>query len=272
MIINKLKCKKTSIDSCPDKILKILCPILAPVIVDIINSSFSSGVFPRIFKQAYITPVFKSGNPLLITNYRPISVMSTLSKIFESCILSRMKYFFTKNSILAPCQFGFQEGRSTEDALRELTEHIYDKLNKKLISIPVFIDFKRAFDTVDHTILLRKLEAYGVRGLPLKLLTSYLSNRSHCVKLKDEISPPVNQSIGLPQGSLLGPALFLIFINDIPRVSDRMFPILFADDTTLCFSGHDLSELVHCCNGELVKFFSWTVSNRLTVISKKLII
>ena len=142
-----------------------------------INQSFSSGNFPNPLKIATTIPIFKKGNRQVISNYRPISILPFLSKIFERCLYSRLFNFFFNCNLISPYQFGFLKNTSTQDAILNLIENIYSSLNDKLHSINIFIDFSKAFDTLNHLILLRKLDRYGVRGLPLRLIRSYLNNR-----------------------------------------------------------------------------------------------
>ena len=146
---------------------------------------------------------------------------------------------------------------------------MYDSLNSKDHTINIFIDYKKAFDTVNHSILIRKLEKYGVRGLPLNLIKNYLCDRYQTVKVNKCFSAPKRVTIGIPQGSILGPLLFLIYINDLPNVSDRFQATLFADDTTLIFKGHDYNILIDLCNTELEKFKQWSESNRLSINPEK---
>ena len=166
-------------------------------------------------------------------------------------------------------QFGFLKGKSTNDALVELTERIYGSLNKNEFNLNLYLDLKKAFDTVSHQILIKKLEYYGVRGLPLSLFESFLSERSQYVKIGKEISSLRQNTIGIPQGSNLGPVLFLIYVNDICGSTATVDPILFADDTTLINSNSDYDALITEMNSDLTSIKKWTLANRLTVNVQK---
>ena len=159
------------------------------------------------------------------------------------------------HNLISPTQFGFMKNRSTEDAILNVTEKIYEALNSKHNCISIFIDFAKAFDSIDHNILIRKLAHYGIRGLALQLIKSYLTNRKQRVRISGTLSSSETISIGVPQGSVLGPLLFLLFINDLPNLSNNYSTTLFADDATFTFSGRNISELVSLCNVELTKFY-----------------
>ena len=268
-IISNLKNTASNLNEIPVKFLKNLSTILSEPISNLVNASFSSGVFPECLKCAKIVPIYKKGDPKDISNYRPISLLPTLSKIFERCISRRLLDFFSKFDIISHRQFGFQKGRSTTDAFLALVEYIYDCLNGKEHCIGIFVDFKKAFDTVNHDILLGKLERYGVRGLPLRLIASYLRDRRHYVAIDGQGSAQRTINIGVPQGSILGPILFLIYINDLTNISTTLWPVLYADDTTLLAKNSDYPDLVQSLNVELPKFYRWTTVNRLSISHDK---
>lgn len=264
-IIGKLKNTKYDINTIPVKLFKKIAPMLSESIVQLINNSFSAGVFPDCLKLARITPVYKSDDRLAMHNYRPISVLPLLSKIFERCVSTRLINFLNKHRLISTCQFGFRQGRCTTDAIEILTEFIYSSLNAKRHTISLFIDFSKAFDTVNHKILLNKLSSHGVRGLPNAWFASYLSNRQHCVKIGHHVSDYKTTNIGVPQGSILGPLLFLCYVNELSNVCPVSTTVLYADDTTFLMSHASNTELVSAINVELQNFANWAAANRLSL-------
>ena len=268
-IISGLKMTKTDKDTVPVELLKLVKNTIAPILSKIINLSFKLGIFPSALKCGIITPILKAGRPTIKENYRPITILLIISKIFERCIYNRSVDFFSKFKILSEHQFGFQKGVSTESAIISLTEYLYEALNNKKYTLSIFIDFRRAFDTVNHAILCKKLEACGIRGSSLRLFENYLKNRTQKVKISDCLSSPRTINVGLPQGSCLGPLLFLIYVNDLPNISNETFSVLYADDTTLSLQNDSLLELITKANAELRTFHDWSTSNRLTINTEK---
>ena len=195
------------------KLMKLVRYFIAEPIFLLINCSFTTGVFPDILKQSCITPVFKSGGRGLMSNYRPISILPILSKIFKKSMYTRILHYASEFSILSPWLFGFWEGMSTCDAIMCYIDYIYKSLNAKHHSLSVFVDLRKAFDTVDHhVLLLLKLEHYDIRCLPLLWFSSYLRDRKQCVKIGGYKSHFLVTNIAVPQGSMLGPLLFLILL------------------------------------------------------------
>ena len=264
-IIENLKNVKSGPNEFPVKLYKHYKSILSVPISILVNKSFSSGSFPVSLKSACVTPVFKSGDKYSVLNYRPISILPFLSKILEKCLVLRILNFANKYKLFSEKQFGFLQKRSTIDAISSLIEHIYTALNERKSTIALFLDLRRAFDTVNHSILLEKLQLYGIRGNVLNLIKSYLTDRTQCVRIGDSLSSYKTMNIGVGQGSIIGPILFLFYINDLPNVSKLLKTVLFADDTTL-FLSHDSSNSVYNdINGELCKFSEWFNANRISV-------
>ena len=264
-VLQNLKNSSVRIDEMPVHLYKRLKNILSEPFATLLNKSIGAGIFPECLKCARVVPVFKKGDPKDVSNYRPISVLPTLSKIFERCISVRITDFLNRFNILFCRQFGFRKGKSTIDAFVSLTEHIYNCLNQKEHCIGIFIDLKKAFDTVNHTILLGKLERYGIRGLPLQWIASYLSDRRQYVTINGQCSAPKNVNVGVPQGSIIGPLLFLLYINDLPNVSSSLWSILYADDTSFLAGNHDFADLIENINSELPKLHEWTLASGLSL-------
>ena len=264
-VIKNLKNTKQDLNTISVATLKDNYDKLAPIFADLINLCFQSGTFPNILKIAIVLPLFKKGDPEVLSNYRPISILPTISKIIEKCIKSRLMRFFLENNLLNEVRFGFQNGLSTQDAIIHLTEKIYSNLNNKLSTIAAYIDFSKCFDTLNRGILIKKLEAYGVRGIPLSLFKSYLKDRYQAVKMNGVVSEYKLINTGVPQGSVLGPILYLIYVNELPKITSLFDPSLFADDTTLIFESSDKNILVNNCNLGLNLFFSWCCANKLSI-------
>jgi len=200
--------------------------------------------------------------------YRPISLLPALGKLLEKIISSRVVNYLEHFNLLSPHQFGFRAKFSTEHAIIDIYEKLLKNLDSGLTSCAIFLDLAKAFDSVSHNILLKKLEKYGIRGNALNLFQSYLDSRSQFVKINNNSSSLIDIEFGVPQGSILGPLLFLIYINDLPNATN-FFIRLFADDTFLCSQNDDIKLLENEANNELQKVFSWLASNKLTLNIKK---
>jgi retron-type reverse transcriptase len=270
LITNKLKTEKSlGPNSVPTFLLKLVPHIISKPLCTVINNSFKSGIFPDIFKVAKVIPIFKKGSLLDFTNYRPISLLSNIGKLFEKAMHIRLYAFLEKFKCFYTHQYGFRANHSTTHALIEMTELIRKAIDDKYFACGVFVDLQKAFDTVDHSILLKKLEYYGIRGVPLKWFISYLNNRTQFVAINDSKSTLVKCSNGVPQGSVLGPLLFLLYINDLHTSIKFATVYHFADDTNLMLINKSLKKINKHINHDLANLVQWLRSNKLFLNSNK---
>jgi len=270
LIIKSLDSKKAvDIYGFPISVIKDLTNVISLPLAHIVNSSLANGIFPDMLKLAKVIPLFKGGDQCSPNNYRPISILPIFDKVIEKLMHSRLISFLNKHNTLNSSQYGFQKKRSTTQAILDMLSHVSNATTDKSPSCCIFLDLAKAFDTVNHNILLHKLNHYGIRGKINDWFRSYLSNRTQSVSVLQYSSPPLEISCGVPQGSILGPLLFIIYINDIQNASKNFKLIQFADDTCLFLSEKNAELLKISANNELVKISDWLVSNALSINLKK---
>ena len=247
------------------RLLKDAGPSMASNLSILFNISLKEGIFPQLLKVSKVIPIYKAESKLLASNYRPISLLPIIGKLFEKIIFSRLTSFIKKYNLLYSRQYGFQNGKSTEHAVIDIQENILNSLENKKIPCCLLLDFAKAFDTVNHSILVQKLNHYGIRGPALQLIESYLTDRQQCVQINNSTSDLDFIRHGVPQGSILGPLFFLLYINDIANSSTVLKFYLFADDTTIFLSHKDPRQLEEILNRELVHVSNWLIANKLSL-------
>ena len=230
-------------DGLSNKIIKTIKNEISKPLTLIINQMITSGIFPDYLKIAKIIPLYKKGDINSITNYRPISLLPTLSKIFERVIFIQLYTYFDDNNLLSEQQYGFRANHSAELAAVKLVDYIKYSIDRKCTPVNIYIDLSKAFDTLNFDILLYKLQYYGIRDIALKLLKSFISNRKQYVKYNVNESGFKEIKTGVPQGSILGPLLFCIYINDLATINNNFKFIMYADDTTIYFNKEDFPKI-----------------------------
>ena len=269
LIINSLKDSASGWDELSAMIIKAAKEHIISPLVFICNLSLKTSCFPDQLKIAKVIPLYKADDPRTFSNYRPVSVLPVISKILERIMYNRLIEYLDKNNILYAKQFGFRKSHSSVMALMLLVDKISRALEEGEFAIGIFIDFSKAFDTINFNILFNKLYHYGIRGSELNWFISYLSNRKQFVNYNGQCSSYGNIVCGVPQGSILGPLLFLIYVNDLAYVSDYLYMIMFADDTNALDSDKNLNALEERCNNEMIKIVDWVNANKLSLNVKK---
>jgi hypothetical protein len=235
--------KSTGIDKIPAKIIRIAAPVITNSLTKIFNMAIISVTVPFEWKIARVTPIFKNGPRNLLNNYRPISILPVVSKLFEKVLCEQLHEYLVTQELLSPRQFAFRKFHSTASALLDSTNEWFINMDRGLFNIAVFLDLQKAFDTINRDILLTKLDLYGLQKPSLNLLGSYLANRTQMCSVNDALSGTKLVTCGIPQSSIIGPLLFLIYINDLPNSLEYSSTRMFADDTTPTVSGKSIQDL-----------------------------
>lgn len=264
-IILQMGNKNGGADGINTQVLKTIINNIIDPMAYIFNMCLHKEIWPDELKSAEIIPIHKAKEKYLSTNYRPISLISNIAKIFEKLLHVRITNFFNKHNLFSNKQFGFRKGLSTKDALYNITNSIYEQLDKSKPIAVTFLDLAKAFDTVNHKILLKKLYRYGIRGSAYELIKSYLSNRKQRVKTNGVHSQYQQVNTGVPQGTILGPLLFIIYINDMLELLPNDIISAFADDTAIIVKGEKWSEVETSMNYYLNKISTWLALNRLSL-------
>ena len=260
--------KATGYDDISSNVIKNIYEEIKIPLMHVFNKSLQQGIFPDKLNIAKLIPVFKSGEESHVNNYRPISILPTFSKLLERIVYNRLYTHLTKNNLLYNKQFGFQPKCSTDQAILHLIDELSDAFDKKQYIIGVFVDLSKAFDTVDHNILLTKIKYYGITNTSHKWLSSYLNNRKQYVSYDKNSTDKRTVLCGVPQGSILGSLLFLLYINDLSKASSILSPIMFADDTNLFYS-HHIKTIFTTVNNELKNIHEWFKANKLSLNNTK---
>ena len=252
----------TGLDGISSPLLKSIAPAVASSLAKVINCSIINSICPAQLKLARVTPIYKQGSKTYLDNYRPISVLSVISKILEKHVCKHFIAFLTNHDLLYKCQSRFRANHSCETILVKITDEWLEAMDKGLFTGIVMIDLRKAFDSVDHKLLLKKLQVYGLNTNSLKWFQSYLSGRYQKVCVDGKLSEPLGIHSGVPQGSILGPALFLLFINDLPLVLKNNIGI-YADNSTLYASAPTLAEVAEKIRPDIDAVSMWAKENKM---------
>lgn len=270
-LLSKLNIAKANgLDNIPARLLKECPDLISESLTQIFNESIKTGIFPTDWKRARVTPLYKnSGERTDPSNYRPISVIPVIAKLIERVVYNQLYKYLIDNKLLSQYQSGFRSLHSTVTALLEATDSWAWNIDQGLVNSVVFLDLKKAFDTVDHDILLSKLHFYGIEDVALQWFESYLKNRSQACSVNGFQSTDLSITCGVPQGTILGPLLFLIYINDLPNCLSHLIPRMYADDTSLTYAGNDIDNINDNVNDDLKRVYAWLAANKLTINMSK---
>ena len=256
--------RATGLDEIPAKYLKDGSSVISKLLTHIINLSITTGSIPDDLKMARIVPLYKKNSQTNVGNYRPISVLSVLSKVFEKVVFMQLSDYLSENRLLYEFQSGFRSSYSTDKCLIHLTDYIKLENDKGNFTGMVLLDLQKAFDTVDHTILLNKLKWLGADDLTVQWFRSYLTGRTQITDIGGTMSEPKGVTCGVPQGSILGPLLFLLYVNDM-AYAVRCKLLLYADDSALIASGKNVADIESTLSSELEYVSNWLIDNKLSL-------
>ena len=269
-LLRKLcKNKATGLDKISVRLIHECADLIADSLCSIFNCSIATGIFPEDWKISKVIPLFKQGDRSDLNNYRPISIIPVIAKVFERVVYDQIFAFLNENKLLSPHQSGFRCLHSTVTALLEATDSWAYDIDRGNINAVVFLDLKKAFDTVDHEILLSKLNKYGIEDMENKWFKSYLNNRNQKCFVNGCLSQNRSLACGNPQGTILGPLLFILYINDLPNCLSYTQPRMYADDTNLSFASDSIDTIEHKMNHDLANIKEWLIANKLTLNKSK---
>ncbi|CAH1230673.1 VKORC1L1 [Branchiostoma lanceolatum] len=262
----KLKTKKsTGLDKIPAKLLKDSAPVIVKPLTHIFNLSMSMGEVPNDWKMARVSPIHKAGKRDNVSNYRPVSVLNVASKVMERIVHNQISHFMDRNGLLTAHQSGFRKHHSTGTAVQKVVEDIKSAFNAHKVTVALFLDLRKAFDTVNHEILLGKLQKMGFDSGTAHWFRSYLTDRFQCVDIQNKLSALSRVTCGVPQGSVLGPLLFCIYTNDLPKVVRKCSIHMYADDTVIYYSASLLNECEDAVSEDMRRAANWFKENRLSL-------
>lgn len=263
---NKYSCGTDGIDVF---VLKDNIDVFAKILLNIFQKSLAYGIFPDYFKIATVVPVYKSGRDDEVCSYRPISVINTIAKVFETCIKNKLMNYFEERNLFSHNQFGFLPGKGTDIAIAKHVDSITCSVNKHKYTLSMYLDFQKAFDFLDINILVNKLKQYGIGGNALLWLESFCRGRKQAVKINNILGDVLELFYGTPQGGVMGPVLFLIYINDLLNLDLHSSVFAYADDTALVCSAFNRESLNKKINNDLNKISNWLINNRLLINAEK---
>ena len=261
--------KAVGMDDIGGKILRAVASGISRSLASLFNASLRCGHLPREWKSAHVTPVYKGGDGQLVGNYRPVSVLPVVVKVFEKIVYRQLYNYLQENNVLSPLQFGFRPGHTTQDVVVSMVDEWRKALDEDKLVGSIMLDLSKAFDSVDHGIVLRKLDRYGVRGDELMWFRGYLDGRRQRVCVGEAKSNWCDVLKGVPQGSILGPLLFILYANDLPQAVQQCRVKQYADDTTLSHVSRDVADLENGLTNDFESVVRWVDTNKLRLNVKK---